>query len=166
MGGDDVLSDPGGSDTLLGGDGNDLVNLIRGANAAVENLRVETGAGDDRLFYQNVRGGTLSADMGDGADVVVLAGVQSGGATFTLGAGRDVVQFAEDLSAAVAGLVVMDFAAGATGDRLEWTDWLNRSLIGWNGNGDPFGAGFLRFGQVGADAVLEIDRDGAAGTAR
>jgi Ca2+-binding RTX toxin-like protein len=36
-------------------------------------------------------------------------------------------------------------------------------LEGWDGSSNPFGSGFLRLQQSGADTVLQWDRDGAAG---
>ncbi|MFM9938440.1 MAG: VCBS domain-containing protein [Hyphomicrobiaceae bacterium] len=53
-----------------------------------------------------------------------------------------------------------DFAAGAAGDKLDISAILSGSLIGWDGDANPFGAGFLRVVQDGADTLLQVDRDG------
>jgi Ca2+-binding RTX toxin-like protein len=85
--------------------------------------------------------------------------------TLTLGTGRDSVTLTgwDNTNA----LVITDFVTGAAGDRLDITAVLNNNLIGWDGDANPFGdAGFLRLVQDGANTLLQVDRDGAAGGAQ
>src|SRR5690606_36029705 len=82
----------------------------------------------------------------------------SGGAlTVTLGGGRDTLVLYD-----TATHTVTDFAAGPDGDRLDISN-LVTALVGYDG-GNPFGTGYLRLVQDGADTLLDIDLD-ADGTA-
>ena len=65
-----------------------------------------------------------------------------------------------------AAIIVTDFTAGAGGDmfRLSGDDGALLSLLsGWDGSSNPFGSGFLRLQQNGADTLLQWDQDGAGG---
>ena len=67
-----------------------------------------------------------------------------------------------------AAITVTDFTAGAGGDmfRLSGDDGALLSLLsGWDGSSNPFGSGFLRLQQSGADTLLQWDQDGTAGGA-
>ncbi|NTZ41508.1 calcium-binding protein [Altererythrobacter sp. SALINAS58] len=159
--GDDRLEDgEGGSDTFLGGGGNDTIFIARGDSGAYEQVRIEGGDGADRLTYQNQSRGSVSIDMGAGEDYVSLFTVQDE-ATLTLGTGRDVLELPGFLSSNLNGpIIVTDFAAGAIGDRLEWSSFLSNYLTGWDQSTNPFATGHLRLVQSGADTLLQIDRDG------
>ena len=71
-------------------------------------------------------------------------------------------------TSATAAIIVTDFTTGAGGDmfRLSGADGALLSLLsGWDGSSNPFGSGFLRLQQSGADTLLQWDQDGAAGGA-
>ena len=57
-----------------------------------------------------------------------------------------------------------DFAAGSGGDVLG-INYVLSGLSGWDGNTNPFAAGFLRLVQNGSDTDLQYDWDGATGGA-
>jgi hypothetical protein len=130
-GNDEIIAGPLGNALILGGKGNDVIQITPGSH-----------------------GGTI-IDAGPGDDFI---GVQ-GGQTVTTGKGSD-----EVFLGASGPLVVTDFTAGANGDVLNLTaDRPGLSpLATWSVSPgiDPFADGFLRLVQVGADAILEVDRSG------
>ncbi|MGE5478357.1 MAG: Ig-like domain-containing protein [Bacteroidales bacterium] len=189
--GNDTLSGGAGNDTLSGGTGNDL--LLGGAgndwiyggtpdfNGDLAKDTVDAGDGDDRIFLGlglhtvtagdgndeiNLSGssGTINiVDAGSGNDVINLGGYW--GDTLTTGAGQDVIR-ASGSSKYAKATIVTDFAAGPGGDKIDLRALLERVLVGWMGDGNPFGtSGFLRVRQVGADTVIELDRDTVMGWA-
>ncbi|OHD00425.1 MAG: hypothetical protein A2885_14720 [Sphingopyxis sp. RIFCSPHIGHO2_01_FULL_65_24] len=165
--GDDRIEDTGGSDTLRGGNGNDRFFISRSNNGTSELMRIEGGAGNDSVTYQNYRSGSAIFHLGDGDDALALHTVQFGGAAITLGAGRDTITFAEILDFELKGVLsITDFEAGTNGDTLNWSTYLNRALQGWNGSDNPFGSsGYLRLVQSGANTIVEIDKNGISGGA-
>ena len=63
-------------------------------------------------------------------------------------------------------ITVTDFTAGAGGDMFDLNysgTGVLGSLVGWDGSSNPFGAGFLRLVQNGADTELQWDQNGATG---
>ena len=65
-----------------------------------------------------------------------------------------------------AAIIVTDFTTGAGGDmfRLSGDDGALLGLLsGWDGSSNPFGSGFLRLQQDGADTLLQWDQDGDVG---
>ena len=87
--------------------------------------------------------------------------------TITTGSGSDTIELAHADQGAAA-IIVTDFTAGAGGDmfRLSGDDGALLSLLsGWDGSSNPFGSGFLRLQQSGADTLLQWDQDGTAGGA-
>jgi Ca2+-binding RTX toxin-like protein len=62
-------------------------------------------------------------------------------------------------------IMVTDFTPGAGGDQLGigTSDGILSSLSGWDGSANPFGAGFLRLVQNGADTDLQWDQNGPTG---
>jgi len=187
LGGRDELYGGDGNDTLDGGSGDDKLdggkgnNILRGgagndqltSNAAGTNL-LDGGAGDDRLI-----GGAGNDTLlgGDGRDTLsATSSVDGGVRTVTLdgGAGDDTLVFG-----AVAGTATVRATGGAGADRFEFGASGQQVVITDLGAGDvidlsallpqnmaanPFGAaGFMKATQQGADVVLQIDRDGAAG---
>ncbi len=59
-------------------------------------------------------------------------------------------------------MLVTDFTAGAGGDRINLDGVLTAiSANGWDGSSNPFGSGFLRLVQDGADTLVQWDRNGA-----
>ncbi|HYI49221.1 MAG TPA: hypothetical protein VEX35_12235 [Allosphingosinicella sp.] len=169
--GADHVEGGAGNDNLIGGGGNDW--LDGGADTDL----VSGGDGDDQLFGGN---GNDSLSGGGGADAIAIAGAATalivdggadgdtitfgaftGTATLALGTGQDVLAFSGYTPGGA--LAVTDFLAGANGDRLSWTSFLQGWLTGWNGTDDLFAARYLSLVQSGADLLVRIDRDGAAG---
>ncbi|MHA4871305.1 type I secretion C-terminal target domain-containing protein [Duganella sp. PWIR1] len=163
QGGDDVINGGAGNeqleggygdDTLNGGAGNDVLSDWGGANL------LHGGDGNDRLYHNNGGDDSLFGDAGD--DLIIYSG--STAAQATGGSGRDTYRpdASYDLPAA---LTVLDFAAGPNGDLIDMMSQLSRSTKYNDGN--PFSAanGFLRVVQDGADAKIQLDRDGAGSAA-
>ncbi|NFV79224.1 tandem-95 repeat protein [Magnetospirillum aberrantis] len=180
--GNDFIIGGSGSDTILGGNGNDWLYGGNSIAASVGNDFIDGGAGDDTIYsgYGNgtifggdgndnitvtasISRGTSTIDAGSGDDVIMVDTYS--GATITTGSGRDTIQTNYSVSFNAAN-VVTDFSAGLGGDQIDLNRLLGNALIGWSASGNPFGSSkFLRVRQVGADTVLEVDRDGAGGNA-
>jgi len=169
--GADTLDGGPGNDTVTGGDGDDLLGAILGGNDLVQG-----GAGNDHLVGGT---GNSTLDGGLGDDVLEAALVEAN-AHITLlgGVGNDTFRFLEN--GYVTGVVtatggdgvdlfetrtsaraytVTDFKAGAGGDLIDV-----RADFGTIKN--PFADGHLVLRQVGSDAFLDIDYDGAAGNGK
>jgi Ca2+-binding RTX toxin-like protein len=159
--GDDVLNGGNGLGshaTLLGGDGNDTLNL------AVYGLggKAEGGRGNDTLVASGMAmdGATGSATLngGDGEDVIIAWLYGQNGLTMSAIGGEGVDTF-------VVGAVhdnrytVEDFKAGAGGDLLD----LKNLIVSETPLGNVFENGVLRFEQQGLDTRVWFDRDGKAG---
>jgi Ca2+-binding RTX toxin-like protein len=125
---------------------------------------------DDRLSDGRLGGGTI--DAGAGADLVIVNSLRTGlfgtdvmgSLTVTLGAGEDTLMLRDtggQLKVAN-GVTVTDFQAGAGGDRLDLTAWLNSALAKYTYRQNPFEGGYLRLFQSGADTLLQSK--GGAGT--
>jgi VCBS repeat-containing protein len=155
--GNDSLDGGEGDDTLDGGDGDDFLSDFAGTNSFVG------GAGGDQIVASSTDG-AQTIDGGDGNDTIRHY-YRSSASTITTGSGSDTIELAHaDVGSAA--IVVTDFTAGAGGDmfRLSGDDGSLLSLLsGWDGSSNPFGSGFLRLQQSGADTLLQWDRDGAAG---
>jgi Ca2+-binding RTX toxin-like protein len=187
-GGHDVLADLyGGNDSLYGGEGNDRLIAQRSSFAAPSTVLLDGGNGDDTLRVEpfnevpyreflddiTVLGGegndyiyvysarTAVIDAGSGADTVLINQLQTA-FTITLGAGVDTLELSGSRGPG-GGVVVTDMETGDAGDRLIIDNFLRAQLKGWDPTTNPFDQGFVRIAQRGADAVLEIDRDGPAG---
>jgi VCBS repeat-containing protein len=179
FGGDDYIIDNDGDDIISGGEGNDLISGGWGQDI------LDGGAGDDTI------GGGPGADTligGDGGDNITVLG--KGSECFG-GSGNDVITIFEDsvsyggdgddsffvninidqVSVSLTGgsghdyfalnpfynfkgssITITDFTAGAGGDVINVNRWI-----------DPFVDGNLILTQRGADAVLQMDLDGATG---
>ncbi len=152
---DRLSDDEGGSDTLDGGAGNDILAWSRTA-AATGTSHLIGGDGDDRI---DLGGGgaasTVFADGGAGNDEVHLAGI-AGSAIVTLGTGQDAII----LDSAGAAASVADFATGAGGDALALAPFLTAWLTGWNPADNPFATGHARLTQSGGSTLVQFDRDG------
>jgi Ca2+-binding RTX toxin-like protein len=185
--GRDNLSDhSGGSDKLHGEDGPDTITVSRsGPQSAPGNILIDGGAGDDQLhFYGDTRlrghvdaltfvGGagrdyiivisaaSATIDAGEDADSVNIYHIGTN-YLITLGGGEDKLELVggKDLGGEI---VVTDFQTGAGGDRLALARYLEGALAGWDPRSNPFDGGFLRLVQQGADALLQMDRDGPSG---
>ena len=160
-GGDDSIQSGGGGGTMDGGEGNDTLTAGISSNDPAET--VIGGDGNDTL--QRIGYGRADvADAGAGDDRVYVARFATGGtASVTLGTGADTVDFSDGYWAVNGGLqgIITDFATGAGGDKINITPILS-NLSGYAG-ANPFGSGFLRLVQDGADTLLQVDQDGATG---
>ncbi|HEU0043135.1 DUF4214 domain-containing protein [Sphingomonas sp.] len=167
--GDDSIDDiGGGSDTLIGGAGDDSIRLRHSSwsQPVAETIRIDAGDGNDRVDYSSMHfylaSSTATIDLGAGDDRLTLETDYRDTVRVSLGTGRDTVVLSENGYFPNA-VVVADFAAGGTGDAIDFNAWITAKLYGWDGS-NPFGAsGHLRLVQTGADAVLEIDGDGPNG---
>jgi Ca2+-binding RTX toxin-like protein len=153
-GNDDLSSTDQGDDILIGGEGNDL--LVADRSHAGDALVLDGGAGNDRLVIQLLAATDIDASAGEGDDTVDIFAIRN---TFTLslGLGRDVVNVLNFQSSVQGGggrIVISDFEAGVAGDRISLNGILTQDFRGWNPNMNPFGAGYLKAAQAGADVVV------------
>jgi Ca2+-binding RTX toxin-like protein len=163
--GNDYIVSRSGFDTLDGGAGDDRIEADN-RDSAAGTIVVAAGDGNDHVQLLSFGEHAFRADLGAGDDVAEIVGLRYGGsAELTLGAGSDTVSFGafyggtqSDLTATV---VIKDFEAGAAGDRIDWLNLLTEILVGWDGASNPFATGHVRLVQNGANALLQIDRDGA-----
>ena len=141
--GDDTLIGGGANDTLSGGDGNDLIQLVE-SFIADATATVDAGAGNDTIEVSAAYGvakGSIDVTGGTGSDTYRFMGGYGSGYTST------------------SLLRIADFQAGAKGDVFDLMRLLPGDLAT-----NPFGsAGYLRLVADGGDALLQLDRDGAAG---
>ncbi len=178
--GNDTLTGNWGDDVLYGGDGNDYLAGGGGNDA------LYAGAGNDTVY------GDGFLDGGDGDDIVSGTGVLKGGSgsdqisgygNNTLidgGDGDDTITFCISMASSrllleqeaissrlgryIKARVVTDFTTGAGGDRINLNGLLTAiSANGWDGSSNPFGSGFLRLVQDGADTLVQWDLNGATG---
>jgi len=162
--GNDTLLGGAGADRLDGGKGSDLMKGGGGDDVFVDvsggggKDRLRGGDGNDRMF---VTYGDGLVEGGEGDDAIFFAIFYDGQATVTGGAGRDRI----DPGNAEAGIVVTDFEAGEGGDLFTLSGLIFFSSGEFGSNPFAEGPGFFRLVQSGADALLEWDRDGAAGSA-
>ncbi|HEX8061640.1 MAG TPA: Ig-like domain-containing protein, partial [Allosphingosinicella sp.] len=153
--GNDSLDGSDGDDRLQGGDGDDFLSGGLGSNV------LSGGIGDDRIVA-DASGGTQTIDGGGGSDVIRQSS-RNFASTITTGAGSDSIEIG-NADVGSAAVVVTDFTAGAGGDVLRLSGdagSLLSLLSGWDGSSNPFGSGFLRLRQDGADTLLQWDRDGS-----
>lgn len=160
--GNDYILDEAGSDNIFGGGGSDTIQLNRLLYRTIfESLQIDAGDGNDIILYSNYTEARALIDGGQGDDFIRLTGAPKG-VELTLGAGRDTVDLNDwQLSAPGRQIIIHDFEAGAGGDSISWVTALGHYLVGWNQSLNPFGSGHLTFRQVGSDAVLAVDLDGA-----
>ncbi|HEX8225903.1 MAG TPA: Ig-like domain-containing protein [Allosphingosinicella sp.] len=149
----DSLDGGDGGDTLDGGDGDDFLSDFAGTNSFVG------GLGNDQIVAGS-SDGPQTIDGGDGSDSIRHY-YRSSASTITTGAGSDSIEIAY-ADVGTAAITVTDFTAGSGGDQLRLTGddgALLGLLSGWDGSSNPFGT-FLRLQQDGADTLLQWDRDG------
>ena len=178
--GNDWLWGGTGNNVLDAGDGNDWVSAYNGGNTVLlgrgndgmrlfetnGNNTIDGGEGDDKIYIVLSSAETAVTTVAHGGSGDDLLGVSwrdpSGLANVVLygDAGSDV--FAVDGTGSPH-LTIADFDTGAGGDRLN----VNYMITNYpTQSANPFGkVGILRFVQQGADALLQRDADGAAGTA-
>ncbi len=183
-GADFLSGGAGGNDRLMGGDGADSFYQYR-PGGTVSATRIFGGAGDDVATMAGAAGardrftfnggadadaahvsgaGRFELSLGSGED---LAGITLGAASVrvVLGGGVDTVRLetAAALSPRWSVPVIADFAAGDNGDRIDLRAFLTAEAVGFAAGSDPF-TGHARLNSVGADTLIEIDRD-AGGSA-
>lgn len=155
----------------LGLSGTVITNLGATGTRYLDTVNVAGGDGSDRVVLTAVK--TATVDLGSGADVVsvsLLGGAAESVHTLTLGAGADIIWVAgtgQTASTTERSNVVTDFQTGDAGDRFELSTFLNGTgtLVGYTPGSNPFQGSFLRLLQAGPDLLLQVDRDGAAGSA-
>lgn len=190
---DDTLNGGKGADHLAGGKGDDTyvvgnahdvvielfdegIDLVQASASYtlsdnVENLTLTgkagysgTGNSGDNTIIGNGGANTLSG--GDGNDTLngedgndrLIGGL--GDDILTGGTGVDVFAYNTLSERGIAGDVVKDFQVGAVGDILDVSVLLD-SLV--PAGSDAFTDGYLKFTASGANTLVEIDADGAAG---
>jgi VCBS repeat-containing protein len=171
--GDDILFGEAGGDSLAGGDGNDSLDGSDGDDSieggggedflsgGLGSNVLNGGLGNDQIFADSTDG-AQTIDGGDGTDTI-RHNYRSSASTITTGAGSDSIEIA-NANVGTAAILVTDFTAGAGGDafKLSGEDGSLLSLLtGWDGSSNPFGSGFLRLQQDGADTLFQWDQDGA-----
>jgi len=152
--GDDLVRGGDGDDSLLGGDGSDSLTDLAGTNS------LAGGAGNDQIEAGSADG-AQTIDGGDGNDTIRHF-YRYNASTITTGAGSDTIEIANADQGNEA-ITVADFTPGAGGDIFQLSGdsgALLDLLIGWDGSSNPFGSGFLRLVQDGADTLLQWDRNG------
>ena len=157
--GNDTISGGNGDDSLDGGDGNDVLSGGAGANV------LNGGLGDDQILADSSSGGQ-TIDGGDGDDFIRLD-TRGFASVVTTGAGSDTIELLH-ADVGTAAVTVTDFTAGAGGDvvQIDGDDGALLDLLsGWDGSSNPFGSGFFRLQQSGADTLLQWDPNGATGGA-
>lgn len=175
--GDDSISGSLGSDQLFGGAGADHITDVLGlsvlvdggtgndylevVNGQVTSLQLLGGDGDDYISVFVNQPGTASIDAGPGADFLMLAS-HGMNLSVTLGAGRDEVMLAEDslVTGSWGVITLLDFGAGAAGEKVDLLSALVSGLANWDQGTDPFRSGHLRLIDRSGQAVLQLDRDG------
>jgi VCBS repeat-containing protein len=163
--GNDFLYGGDGNDSLDGGDGDDwLEDRDGGSNTFLG------GAGNDHLelfaYYASQTG-----DAGSGDDVIVVFSRLSS-VTLTTGEGSDRIHVLLPNAFNVGSVItVTDFTPGPGGDNFSLiaenpndASLLN-SLSTWDGSSNPFSSGFLRLVQSGADTLFQWDQDGLGSNA-
>ncbi len=181
--GNDQLTGGNGRDNLIGGSGNDTLNggagqdnadyYVDGYDAAgpatqgvVVNLMTGTatdnwGGTDTLVSIENVTGSALAdAIIGNAANNFLVGGF--GNDTLTGGAGSDNFMLRNEFNGIPDTSVdtITDFLAGTGGDQIS----MNVDLINFTDGDNPFATRHIRLVQSGADTLVQVDRDGVAGT--
>jgi Ca2+-binding RTX toxin-like protein len=147
--GDDMLRETEGlGDWLIGGAGNDVIELERVAYSSdpVGSFVVDGGSGDDRILidtgYSNES--NVYLDAGEGDDHITL-GYLAGWVNIRLGGGADTIVMDKFLEGRRRTVTLLDFAAGEGGDTIDLGD---------------LDAGELQLIQRGTDTWLVLSRYG------
>lgn len=157
--GNDTVDGGAGNDTLLGGAGNDSLQG-NGGNDTLDGEAgndVIRGGADADVFIDKTGNDTL--DGGSGNDTF-LVDYTTGTQTAIGGAGGDTYVLNPDATGSTFRVTDFDLS-GADRDLIDVGALLDASARdGFYTGQDPFAAGFLRFRKVGANKVLEWDRNG------
>ena len=140
--------------TLRGGAGNDSLTATdrsagdtgnSGQNYGIAQASLDGGAGDDTLTAGGVL--KLSLTGGTGVDSFILTAQQYR----TLLEGTRSFQNVNNTFTSVSAdpVLITDFAAGASGDVLDYSDLLRNGALSYDGT-NPFGTGFLKLEQLAA----------------
>jgi Ca2+-binding RTX toxin-like protein len=159
--GNDTLSSESAGEGLYGEDGDDRLTLSVAPNTTIGSVYGSGGAGNDTItVFGTSTNANFGIDAGSGDDLVSITTLANS-ASVTLGTGRDRLDIDNWFKSAtnVATIEVTDFATGDGGDRLEWTSFLLRTMTGVY-LPELFASGHARLFQDGADALLQIDRNG------
>lgn len=175
--GDDYLTDDGGTtNTLDGGIGNDILetygggkNMLTGGaghDTLVGGFGQDTlmgGTGNDRIEYTFSQGrlpGAMTANGGDGDDTFFMILMNSlASARVTGGTGIDTYDLAIQYALVPHWYTVTDFTAGAGGDRIDFTTYLDNLHYNRYATAEN-----IQLIQRGADVVVQNDYDGAGGS--
>lgn len=144
--------------TLDGGDDDDAITY-RGSYG-INTVTLIGGAGNDQISIRG--GGTVHTIAGDGNDRITLD-LRGTNHNIALGAGRDSIEISGFSSSFddQGRVRIADFDTSSNGDWLIITDYLLDALQGWDVTTNPFATGHMRLVQSGANAALQIDRDGS-----
>ena len=148
MAGEDLLAAFGGQDILHGGDGDDGLTLSLGGS---DSATAFGDAGNDLIVLSGSAATHATIDGGSGNDDIQVNGF-AGAVTLTLGEGQDRVELtASQIS--ITRVVITDFAAGDSGDRLDLESFVEANVAAWSYGDNPFAAGVLRL-STGTGATL------------
>ncbi|HEX8481593.1 MAG TPA: calcium-binding protein, partial [Allosphingosinicella sp.] len=158
--GNDYIEDGAGNGSLYGEGGDDEINVQWSVLPAPVAIYVSGGDGHDSIRINGFNASQATIDAGAGNDAVTLNG-DFVSHSVTLGDGADVVIYTLTnygaMNGALAGITrITDFETGDSGDRLKIGSPYS------NLGADPYGSGYLRLVQNGADVLLQYDLDGAA----
>jgi uncharacterized delta-60 repeat protein len=145
-----------GNDVFDGGAGNDNITVSGNANV------VAGGAGADRIDLEIY---PYNGNSTNGTGQIYLAGLPEALTPNTIPTDTDVDVVELSLRGIEYGRVapvIFDFHSGAGGDKLDLVSVISRLVeLGMTSGADPFATGRLRLTSSGADAVLEVDGNGA-----
>ena len=174
--GNDTIVDLEGSSVLRGGAGDDFIRLSGELNGStiyqdiVRTKLIEAGDGADIVLVERTELQNLSIDLGAGADLLTFSiGTFGLNAEVATGTGADRIVLDHAFGEALRShdydpIVITDFTAGAGGDVLDIGSALERLLPAYGSSTDnPFASGHLILVQDGADLIIRVDVDGAAG---
>ena len=162
---DDIISDDRGGGEVYGGDGADFIQLWFHYQSG-NTLLADGGNDNDTIFIGTMTEGAVTVIGGAGSDRIGLAHFEDV-VEISLGTSRDIIEFLDGFfgpqidNFIMSALTVTDFAAGNSGDVFDWDTFLGLSLLTWDQTANPFGAGFVRLVQSGADTLVQLDLDGA-----